>query len=136
MAELNYLDPKQRESLDGLPFAVLLPSETVVGWALQGFSFEQGEEEDAGDSFTLSFVNSKGGIMSFLTTNGGIGDPVGGARTSVHRHPQLGEITVEHEEDGDFLSDWLEVENGFSAVSGRDVSDEDLDLFVSKLIAK
>ena len=127
--ELDYLSAEQKGSLDGLPFSVLLPSSLPLGWNVSHFEFE---EFDEGASFALA-VQKGEGTLSFLTTNEGIGDPPGGARKSVHNHPEFGDLAIEHEEDGDFLSDWMEVKNGWSAVGGRSVSDADLDLVVAEL---
>ena len=71
--------------------------------------------------------------LNFLATNEGIGDPPGGMKRTRHQHPQLGEIKVEHEEDGDFLSDWIEVDGGWFAVGGSDTLDVDLDALIPLL---
>lgn len=132
--QFSYLDSAQRESLKGLPFAVLLPTEIQADWAVRAISFEEDEEDGA--SFSLSIGKEDGATLTFLATNGSIGDPVGGARSSKHTHPELGEIAIEHEEDGDFLSDWLEFDNGFSAIGGRGVSNEEIDFHIARLAVK
>lgn len=130
--DFAYLSPEQRESLNTLPFSVLLPAELLPGWSLASIDFEEFEEGAA--SFALNLVaDSK--RLSFLTTNDGIGDAPPGARQSVHSHPELGEIHFEHEDDGDFLSVWLEVENGWSALGGQNASDTELDQVVASLVA-
>ena len=107
----------------------MLPRELPDGWSVAGLDFTEDEE---GASFSLSLEKGAASV-SFLTTNEGVGDPPGGERTSRHSHPELGELQVEHEEDGDFLSDWLEVENGYSALGGKGATDQDLDGLIAVL---
>lgn len=128
--ELSYLNPEQRESLEGLPFAVLVPGELPAGWAFEAIDFDEQEE---GASFALRIVQGRK-RCAFLTSNEGIGDAPPGVRQSAHQHPELGEIKVEHEEDGALLSDWLEVENGWCAIGGNDLEDADLDAIVAQLL--
>jgi hypothetical protein len=129
--ELPYLTDDQRESLGDLPFSVLLPKGLPEGWSVATWDFDQLEE---GASFSLGLTKGTA-KLHFMTTNEGIGDPPGGDRTSHHAHSDLGEVKVEHEEDGDFLSDWLEVENGWSAVGGNGLSDSEIDLVIEQLAA-
>lgn len=131
MSELSYLTAEQRESLQDLPFSILLPGELPGGWVLESMDFEEFEE---GASFSLNLKSGEKQV-SFMTTNEGIGDAPTGVRQSQHSHPELGEVHVEHEEDGDFLSDWLEVENGWSALSGKYAEDTDIDQMVHQLVA-
>ena len=128
--ELSYLSAEQRESLSDLPFAVLLPSDLPQGWTFEGLDFD---EEEEGASFALRIVCGAK-RCAFLTSNEGLGDPFPGVRQSSHQHSELGPITVEHEEDGALLSDWIEVENGWSAVGGNNLDDADLDLLIPRLL--
>lgn len=107
----------------------MLPISLPEGWQVSEVHSDSDEE---GVSFTLR-VTKGTSMLNFLTTNEGIGDPPGGLKRTLHQHPEMGEIQVEHEEDGDFLSDWLEVQGGWAAVGGRDVPDTELDLLVSLL---
>jgi len=107
----------------------MLPSQVPQGWTVASLDFDQDED---GASFALGLTKGEA-RLNFLTTNDGIGDPPGGARTSRHPHQDLGEITIEHEEDGEFLSDWMEVEGGWSALAGSGPSDSELDQFVQSL---
>lgn len=125
----HYLTSEQRESLRGLPFSVLLPTELPQGWRVEEFT---SDAEEDGASFTLGIGKGKA-RLNFLATNEGIGDPPGGMKRTRHQHPQLGEIKVEHEEDGDFLSDWIEVDGGWFAVGGSDTLDVDLDALIPLL---
>lgn len=127
---LSYLTTEQRESLSDLPFAVLLPSELPEGWTFEAIDFD---DEDEGASFALRIV-SGGKRCAFLTSNEGLGDPLPGVRQSSHQHGEFGAITVEHEEDGALMSDWIEVENGWSAVGGNNLEDADLDLLIPRLL--
>ena len=124
-----YLSKEQRIALQDLPFSVLLPTGLPGPWSLAGFEIDDSEE---GVSFSLDLTAGTK-MLSFLTTNEGIGDPVPGVRTSVHVHPDWGSLTIEHEEDGSCLSDWLEFDGAWSAVTGRDLGDSELDLIVPLL---
>lgn len=127
---LAYLSQEQKEGLNDLPFAVLLPAQLPSGWNVAGIDFE--EDED-GASFALRLVSGLK-LCRLITSNEGIGDAPPGVRQSVHSHPDFGEIKVEHEEDGDVLSDWIEVESGWSALNGSGLSDADLEQFIPQLV--
>ena len=127
---LSYLTAEQRESLNDLPFAVLLPSGLPSGWTVEEIDFDEDEE---GASFALKLV-SGGKTCAFLTSNEGIGDAVPGVQQSVHKHSEYGAIKVEHEEDGSVLSDWIEVEGGWSAVAGNGLNEADLAQLIPQLI--
>lgn len=127
---LSYLSEKQRESLGDLPFAVLLPAGLPSGWSVAGIDFDQHEE---GASFALKLVSGSK-TCAFLTSNEGIGDAVPGFKQTTHKHPEYGAIKVEHEEDGSLLSDWIEVENGWSAIGGNGLNQDDLDQLIPQLV--
>lgn len=129
-ASLSYLSAEQKGSLSSLPFSVLLPSELPSGWELDTFDFSEFEE---GASFTVVLTKQEK-RCAVATTNEGIGDAPTGVRQSSHKHPELGSLTIEHEDDGDCLSDWVEVEGGWSAVSGTRLQDADLDAIISRLV--
>lgn len=130
MEEFAYLSSEQKSILEDLPFPVLLPTELPSGWVLAGLDFEEHEE---GSSFSLKLVS--GPKQCFLmTTDEGIGDAVPGVEQSNHQHPDFGVLRVEHEEDGASLSDWIEVENGWSAVRGEKLAAADLDLLIPLLV--
>jgi len=125
----EYLTEQQKESLKGLPFRVLLPSELPLGWSVE--EVDVSEVEDGMSSAVT--IKTATGKLNFLATNEGIGDPPGGARTTVHYHPDFGSIKVEFEDDGAFLCDWVEVEGGFGAVGGHDVDDGEIETAVTSL---
>lgn len=127
---LSYLSQEQRESLNDLPFAVLLPAGLPSGWSVEGIDFD-GDEEGA--SFALKLVSGDK-TCAFLTSNEGIGDAVPGVKQTLHKHPEYGAIKVEHEEDGSILSDWIEVENGWSAVGGNGLNEADLNQLIPQLV--
>jgi uncharacterized protein YbdZ (MbtH family) len=127
---LSYLTQEQRESLNDLPFAILLPASLPSGWKVEEIDLHQDEE---GASFALKLVSGDK-TCAFLTSNEGIGDAVPGVKQSMHKHSEYGAITVEHEEDGSTLSDWIEVEGGWSAVGGNGLNEADLDQLIPQLI--
>lgn len=127
---LSYLSQEQRERLNDLPFAVLLPADLPSGWSVEGIDFDEVED---GASFALKLVNGKK-TCAFLTSNEGIGDAVPGYKQTTHKHPEYGAIKVEHEEDGSILSDWIEVEDGWSAVAGNGLNEVDLNQLIPQLV--
>lgn len=126
----SYLNNDQKGSLIGLPFTVVLPSALPEGWVVDAVRASQ---FDDGSEAVLEL--SKGRSRLFVrTANDGLGDPVGSTVTQ-HTHPEFGEVLVYHEEDGDFSSNWLEGEGGWTAVSGSGAGEAELSELISSLEA-
>lgn len=129
--DLAYLNQEQRESLADLPFAVLLPRSLPQGWKVESVVHDALDDGE-GDTFVVT-IGGFGKRCYFQTSNEGIGDPPPGDHHSTHHHPEFGEIRVEHEDSGSQMSDWLEVENGWSSVRGQGLTDAELDLMINLL---
>lgn len=126
----SYLNNEHKGSLIGLPFTVVLPSALPEGWAVTAVRASQFDE---GSEAVLELA--KGQARLFVrTANDGLGDPVGSIVTH-YSHPEFGEVSVYHEEDGDFSSCWLEGEGGWTAVSGSGAGEGELGELISNLEA-
>ena len=131
MSEIfSYLASEERESLGTLPFPVFLPAQLMEGWTAQPGRIST-EEDEA--SYEISFTKNAESVFRVLATDSGVGDALPGTSQSEIHHPELELVLVEHEEDGSFQSDWLTLDGGCLAVSGKGLTDSELESWIIEL---
>lgn len=128
----SYISSEERESLQALPFPVFLPSRVPEGWSAQPGQITVEEEET---SYSKSFSKGSDSLFTIILTDSGIGDALPGQSQSEFHHPELDLVLVEHEQDGTFQSDWLSLDGGYLALSGKGTADSELEAWVSELAA-